>query len=88
MAEGLKVLGVPVEVEADGISVTGVRRFRGGEIQSHGDHRIAMAFATAALRAEETLLIRDCRNVDTSFPNFVPLATHAGLHITPHEVRL
>ena len=85
MAAGLRTLSVPVDVTADGISVNGVERFHGGEIQSYGDHRIAMAFAMAALRADAPLHIRDCRNVDTSFPGFAALAVHAGLQITVHE---
>jgi 3-phosphoshikimate 1-carboxyvinyltransferase len=81
MAAGLTVLGVPAELSQDGIRVTGIGRFQGGEIQSLGDHRIAMAFAMAALRAVAPLIIRDCRNVDTSFPGFVDMAESAGLHV-------
>jgi 3-phosphoshikimate 1-carboxyvinyltransferase len=81
MQAGLSVLGVPVELGKDGISVTGVERFKGGEVQSHADHRIAMAFAMAALRAEAPLTILDCANVDTSFPGFVATAAGAGLEI-------
>jgi len=79
---GFKVLGVPVEMSRDGLRLTGVKRFKGGEIQSFGDHRIAMAFSMAALRAEAPLTIRDCVNVDTSFPNFVLLARQCGMHIS------
>ena len=79
---GFKVLGVPVETTRDGLRITGVERFKGGEIQSFGDHRIAMAFAMAALKAEAPLTIRDCANVDTSFPNFVPLARQCGMDIS------
>ena len=81
MQTGLGVLGVPVTVEGDDISVTGVERFRGGTLQSFGDHRIAMAFAMAALRATAPITIQDCRNVDTSFPGFADLAGKAGLDI-------
>lgn len=86
MQVGLKVLGVPVVVEGDDISVTGVERFHGGTIQSFGDHRIAMAFAMAALKATTPLTIRDCRNVDTSFPGFAALAGKAGLDIAVRTV--
>lgn len=81
MADGLRVLGVPVELFADGMQVTGVPQFRGGEIASFGDHRIAMAFSIAALRSARPVIIRDCRNVDTSFPDFVEVAREAGLDI-------
>ena len=87
MYQGLQILGVPVELHRDGLSITGVERFRGGELESHADHRIAMAFAMAALRAEAPLMIRDCANVDTSFPGFVPLAETAGLSISPRQER-
>jgi 5-enolpyruvylshikimate-3-phosphate synthase len=54
---------------------------QGGEIDSHGDHRIAMSFAMAALRAGGPVTVRDCKNVDTSFPGFAELAAHAGLAV-------
>ncbi len=57
------------------------RQPTGGVIDSHGDHRIAMAFAMAALRAQGTIRIQDCANVNTSFPGFVVLARRAGLTI-------
>ncbi|EKF73482.1 bifunctional cyclohexadienyl dehydrogenase/ 3-phosphoshikimate 1-carboxyvinyltransferase [Alcanivorax hongdengensis A-11-3] len=80
MADGLAALGVDHEVFEDGIRITG-GEFGGGEIQSHGDHRIAMSFAMAALRAKGPIIIHDCANVATSFPGFAGLATHAGLNL-------
>ncbi|MDX1804929.1 MAG: bifunctional prephenate dehydrogenase/3-phosphoshikimate 1-carboxyvinyltransferase [Alcanivorax sp.] len=80
MADGLAALGVDHEVFEDGIRITG-GAFGGGEIQSHGDHRIAMSFAMAALRASGPITIHDCANVATSFPGFAQLAAHAGLHL-------
>jgi 3-phosphoshikimate 1-carboxyvinyltransferase len=50
-------------------------------IDAHGDHRIAMSFVIAALRASGPITIRDCANVETSFPGFVELAATAGLRI-------
>jgi 3-phosphoshikimate 1-carboxyvinyltransferase len=81
MADGLRKLGVKVELWADGMRVTGVKSFTGGEIDSHGDHRIAMAFAMAGLRARAPIRIRDSRNVETSFPGFATLARDAGLDV-------
>jgi 3-phosphoshikimate 1-carboxyvinyltransferase len=83
MAAGLEQLGVRCEVLPDGIRIEGrgEGRLRGGSIDSHGDHRIAMAFAMAALRAEAPILVRDCANVSTSFPGFATLAAGAGLGI-------
>jgi 3-phosphoshikimate 1-carboxyvinyltransferase len=86
MAAGLGALGVETEVLPDGIRIQGRggRSLGGGSIDSHGDHRIAMAFAMAALRAEAPLLVQDCENVNTSFPGFARLAAGAGLGIEEH----
>lgn len=81
MAEGLARLGVPSELQPDGIRIEGGRRFGGGEIESHGDHRIAMSFAVASLRADGPIRIRDVENVATSFPGFPELARRAGLNV-------
>ncbi len=80
MATGLRALGIDARETPDGMVIQG-GRLQGGEVDSHGDHRIAMAFAIAALRASGPILVRDCRNVATSFPDFVPLATAAGLKL-------
>ena len=81
MAEGLERLGVRHELHADGIRIEG-GPISGGTIDSHGDHRLAMAFAVASLRASGPLEILDVANVATSFPGFVPLARSAGLAIS------
>lgn len=80
MALGLTNLGVAVEEYSDGMSITG-GSYEGGVIDSLGDHRIAMSFAIAGLRAQSPILIKNCVNVATSFPNFVTIARHAGLNI-------
>lgn len=80
MAEGLTVLGVEIKPRADGISIRG-GDYGGGRVDSGGDHRVAMAFAMAALRAGAPLEIRDCANVNTSFPGFADLAAGVGLGI-------
>ncbi len=80
MADGLIALGIDVRPTTDGIVIQG-GTLSGGQIDSHGDHRIAMAFAMAALRADGEIHISDCANVDTSFPGFVGLAGAAGLAI-------
>ncbi|MBV8063281.1 MAG: hypothetical protein JOY51_06770, partial [Nevskia sp.] len=54
---------------------------------SRGDHRVAMSFAIAALRAEQPIRILDCANVNTSFPGFLELARSAGLGIERREAR-
>ena len=81
MADGLKVLGVSAEPTLDGMVIQG-GPMGGGEVISHGDHRIAMAFSIAGLRAKGEIVIRDCENVNTSFPTFVALARQLGLSVT------
>ena len=81
MADGLVTLGVDAQATPDGIRIQG-GKIGGGEVHSHDDHRIAMAFAIAGLRAENPILIHDCNNVATSFPDFVGLAAAVGLEIT------
>lgn len=80
MADGLIELGVKAEPTADGIEIE-AGPMGGGDIQCHHDHRIAMAFAVAALRADGEIRIHDCDNVATSFPNFAALAQDAGMHL-------
>jgi 3-phosphoshikimate 1-carboxyvinyltransferase len=84
MVDGLKVLGIDAEARPDGARIIGLGaagRFGGGTVDSLGDHRIAMSFAVAGLRASAPIHILDCANVDTSFPGFVRLAADAGLRI-------
>ena len=81
MAAGLNALGIAVEVFDDGIAIEG-GQLHGGEIDAQGDHRIAMAFAMAALRADGPITIRNAANIATSFPTFVATACAAGLRIT------
>jgi 3-phosphoshikimate 1-carboxyvinyltransferase len=81
MAQGLTVLGVDNQLLDDGLWIRGGSGLGGGVIESHGDHRIAMAFAVAALAARAAIEIRDVANVATSFPGFLEIARSAGLQI-------
>lgn len=81
MAAGLRSTGIDVEEKSDGLVIFG-GKIRGGEVDSGGDHRIAMAFAIASLAAREPVTVRDTDNVASSFPDFVATATHAGLRFT------
>ena len=81
MADGLLALGIDVEPTSDGIVIQ-PGTLSGGEVHSHGDHRIAMSFSMAALRATGDITIHDCDNVATSFPNFIDLANQSGLSIS------
>jgi 3-phosphoshikimate 1-carboxyvinyltransferase len=80
MARGLDSLGVQNEVRADGLSIQG-GPFGGGVVESHGDHRVAMSFAVASLRASAPIEIRDVANVATSFPGFAATARSVGLRL-------
>nr|WP_178119290.1 bifunctional prephenate dehydrogenase/3-phosphoshikimate 1-carboxyvinyltransferase [Pseudomonas lalkuanensis] len=80
MADGLLALGVKAEPTPDGIVIEG-GPMGGGEVWSHGDHRIAMSFSVASLRASAPIRIHDCANVATSFPNFLGLAAQSGIRV-------
>ncbi|MNO87185.1 3-phosphoshikimate 1-carboxyvinyltransferase [compost metagenome] len=80
MADGLKTLGVKCEPTPDGIIIDG-GPYGGGEVWSHGDHRIAMSFSVASLRAGAPIRIHDCANVATSFPTFLGLASQSGIRV-------
>jgi 3-phosphoshikimate 1-carboxyvinyltransferase len=84
MSAGLEALEVAHRVLPDGMRIEGRGTgpaFSGGEIDSFGDHRIAMSFAVASLRAAGPIAIRDVANVATSFPGFVGLARSVGLDV-------
>ena len=88
MSAGLAALGVAHTALPDGMQISGRGRgsaFSPGEIDSFGDHRIAMSFAIASLRASGVIEIRNVANVATSFPGFVPLAQSVGLTIAESE---
>ena len=80
MAEGLDTLGVENEPTPDGIVIEG-GTLGGGTIRTFHDHRIAMAFAMAGLRASRAIEILDCDHVATSFPRFDHLAVQSGLKL-------
>jgi len=84
MARGLQALGVHAVERPDGIEITG-GPLGAGTVDSQGDHRVAMAFAAAALRARGPVCVRDCANVATSFPGFAALARGAGWPVHVEE---
>lgn len=77
MAQGLLALGARIEETPDGARIAG-GRLHGGEVDSLGDHRIAMSFAVAGQCADGQIRVHDCANVATSFPGFEPLAQSVG----------
>jgi 3-phosphoshikimate 1-carboxyvinyltransferase len=70
VTRNLQAMGAQVEQTDDGWRIPGGQRLHGAEIESYDDHRIAMAFAVAALRAEGETLIRNAECVAISYPNF------------------
>jgi 5-enolpyruvylshikimate-3-phosphate synthase len=86
MVKGLQILGIQAETLSDGVIIEG-GQIRGGEVDSAGDHRVAMAFAIAGLAAKQPIMIHDCANIATSFPEFVTVAQQLGLEIfsEPHH---
>ncbi|MEA5123464.1 3-phosphoshikimate 1-carboxyvinyltransferase [Xanthomonas floridensis] len=81
MATGLRTLGVQVDETPDGATIHG-GAIGSGVIESHGDHRIAMAFAIAGQLSTGKVQINDVANVATSFPDFDTLAQGAGFGLS------
>lgn len=80
MADGLSILNIQCEPTHDGIVVHG-GELSGGTVESYDDHRIAMSFTIAALRASAQIHVNNCANVSTSFPNFTELAKKMGISL-------
>lgn len=85
MADGLRAMGIRVDETADGATIHGGVLRGGVTVDSHVDHRLAMAFCVAAQRADAPLAIRDVANVATSFPDFDGLARAAGMGLRAHD---
>ena len=73
MAENLRAMGAEVTEFEDGLDVPGGQKLHAAEINSGGDHRIAMAFSVAALRAEGQTVIKGAESAAISFPEFFNL---------------
>jgi 3-phosphoshikimate 1-carboxyvinyltransferase len=88
MIDGLQILGVDAVGTEDGAIIKGFGgegSFNGGEVDSVDDHRIAMSFTIASLRANAPIVVKDCANVATSFPGFVELASDAGIQVSVQD---
>ena len=70
MASNLRRMGIEIETTADGFQLPGKQQFHAAEVDSYGDHRIAMAFAVAALRANGPCTIQNAEAASVSFPEF------------------
>ena len=57
----------------------------GAEVDSHGDHRIAMSFLVAGMRSKNGIKVRDCKNIETSFPNFTHIMNSIGMKINEED---
>lgn len=80
MVDGLIILGIEAQAFEDGVMIQG-GQFKGGTVDAASDHRIAMAFSIAGALSKEPVLIRNCDNVSTSFPNFIELSQSIHLDI-------
>ena len=88
MADSLNAFGIKNELSKDGIVIHGIGSegtLNSAEIDSYGDHRIAMASAIGSLRSDGVVKILDCVNVNTSFPNFIDVCREVGIDISNHE---
>lgn len=81
MCAGLKQLGVATEEYEDGVLIYGDQSFQAGCVDAKGDHRIAMAFAIVGNIAKGPVIVDDCQNIATSFPEFVVLANAVGMRL-------
>ena len=70
LAEGLRLMGGEIDEQSDGFHVRGRNRLRGGEVDAKNDHRLAMAFAIAALGATGPTVIHDAGSAGVSYPEF------------------
>ena len=80
MLDGFISLGIKVKALEDGMIIEG-GQYNGGVINSNDDHRIAMAFSVAGIIAKAPIIINSCKNVATSFPEFIDTAKHLGINI-------
>ena len=82
VSDGFEILGVKHQNFEDGITIMGNPHTLQPEepifIESHGDHRIAMSFLIAGLRCSQSITVKDCKNIFTSFPNFIELTSSIG----------
>jgi len=82
MAKALLAAGADIEEKPDGAVIQGLPVLAGDvDVDAHGDHRIAMAMAVAAQRAQGEIRIHNAAAIATSFPNFVALAQSIGMNV-------
>jgi 3-phosphoshikimate 1-carboxyvinyltransferase len=82
VAAELRKMGAQIEEEPDGFIIEGPVRLQGGHVDSHGDHRLAMALVIAGLIAQGETAVHGCDVIGDSFPGFVELMQRLGAQIT------
>ena len=87
MAEGLKKLNINHEVFDDGLSITGTNGFVdiNEEINSFDDHRIAMSFLISGIRSKNGVRVKNCKNIETSFPHFKDIMNSLGMKVNEKD---
>ena len=85
ISDGLAKINIKHELFKDGIKIAGSSKDIevSPEIDSHGDHRIAMSFLIASLRSTNGIFVKDCKNIFTSFPYFIDVMKTLGIDV--HE---
>jgi 3-phosphoshikimate 1-carboxyvinyltransferase len=78
-------MGAQISLEEDGLIIEGNSPLHGAEIESHNDHRIAMACSVAALRAEGKTTIRNAECVRKSYPQFFTHLKQVGADVVDGE---
>ena len=85
VSEGFSVLGIKHENFEDGMNIQGSSNTllidRSVSIESYDDHRIAMSFLIAGLKCSQSITVRNCENIFTSFPNFIELISSIGYEL-------
>jgi 3-phosphoshikimate 1-carboxyvinyltransferase len=77
----LIVLGADVSETPDGFVITGGNPLTGGNVDPHGDHRLAMSLAVAGLGANKAISVNDSRIINESFPEFIPILQSLGANL-------
>ena len=87
IAEGLKKLNINHEVFNDGLSITGTNGFvdTSEKINSFDDHRIAMSFLIAGIRSKNGVRVKNCKNIETSFPHFKDIMNSLGMKVNEKD---
>ena len=83
ISEGLSKLNIVHEIFDDGLEITGTKEKidSGSIINSFNDHRIAMSFLIAGIRSKNGISVMNCKNIETSFPNFMNIMNSLGMKI-------